>query len=45
MFLGSWVQKRDPDGTEVLYFEVVEENLSGEGPRRKGSRGHSLDSL
>jgi hypothetical protein len=48
MFQGSWVQKRDPDGTEALYFEVVEENLSGEGPRRKGTRGslrHSLDFL
>ena len=39
MFQGSWVQKRDPDGTEVLYFEVSEENLSGEGPRRQGTTG------
>ncbi|KAI9465914.1 hypothetical protein BJY52DRAFT_1202147 [Lactarius psammicola] len=47
MFQGSWVQKRGPDGTDLLYFEVVEENLSGEGPRRKGTGGlgHSLDFL
>ncbi|KAF8268899.1 hypothetical protein EI94DRAFT_1576013 [Lactarius quietus] len=45
MFEGSWVQKRDPDGTEVLNFEVVEDNLSEESPRRKGGQGHSLDFL
>jgi len=48
MFQGSWVQKRDPDGTEVLSFEVVEENLSRERSRRKGTTGglgHSLDFL
>lgn len=48
MFQGSWVHKRGPDGTEVLYFEVVEENLSREGPRRKGTTGvlrQSLDFL
>ncbi|KAH9072866.1 hypothetical protein EDB83DRAFT_2288463 [Lactarius deliciosus] len=41
MFQGSWVQKRGPDGTEVLYFEVVEESISGpgNGPRRKGTIG------
>lgn len=46
MFQGSWVRKRDPDGTEVLNFEVVEENISEEGPRGKGTTGglaHSLN--
>jgi hypothetical protein len=46
MFQGSWVQKRNPDGTDVLNFEVAEENISEESPRRKGTTGglgHSLD--
>lgn len=48
LFQGSWVQKRGPDGTEVLYFEVVEENRSREGLHRKGTTGnlrHSLEFL
>ena len=46
MFQGSWVRKRNPDGTEVLNFEVVEESISEEGRRKKGATGgltHSLD--
>lgn len=46
IFQGSWVQKRGPDGTEVLNF-VVEENLSEDSPRStKGTTsglGHALD--
>lgn len=44
MFQGSWVQKRGPDGTKVFNFEVVEENISEESPRRNGiigGLGHS----